>query len=241
MKKLIPLATHLPYYLNHEKELVDLFILLYQKHLMNEALDINVYGMPHLGSQALLQKYLVAEDVSNFAMDGLLEDEARYLTQAWRFNNGKRGTHFLNTFLKCVWGNDFEIHQLWQHKDEEYPHGLVTRAEIDEMGDDVGNYFLTSRLRIALIGASSRRFLPEIAQSLDKMLPARLFVWQIGSSIRSRQQINLNASAQTFSTFSGRAERADLEPLSILSGIQTNIAAQTYSVFNGIAKESTNV
>ena len=172
----------LPLKLSHEAnqseaELKRLFDVMWQM-LQSRAADVNVYGAPHLGSRDLLLKYLVSQNLTNFNAEALEADKARYLTQAWRYRNPKRGTHFLRTFITMLWGTDFEIAQLWQKKSGVYPQDLKTEAEIKEISGSLNDYFLTSRLRVVLHGKQGY-FPSDLARSLNKLLPARLFVHDI--------------------------------------------------------------
>lgn len=187
MNTLIPLRkshSHNTY----EDELKQLFIRLWQNHLSGKARDVNVSYTPHLGSKTLLNRYLVSQDISNFNVASLNDDEMRYLSMAWKYRNGKRGTHFLHTYIKCLWGVDFEILPLWQKKSGTYPQELKTEQEITEHNEHLADYFLTSRLRIVLYGDNGY-FSTEIARSLNKLLPARLFVQEVNRSIDATTQL----------------------------------------------------
>ncbi len=177
MKDLIPLQQSAEYD-QLEAELKALVISLWQKNLADRALDVSLHGMPHLGSKDLILKTLKQDGIANFNTINLTEDNARYLLMAFHHCNQKKGTHFLETFLKCTWGNDFEIHQLWQKKDVEYPKALKTEQEISDEGLDGNDYFLTSRLRIEL-GNSGTVFPSDIAKTLRSTLQAKLFVADI--------------------------------------------------------------
>lgn len=186
MKELIPLQrshSHNAY----EYELKQLFITLWQRHLLEKSHDINVSHVPHLGGKTLLNRYLVSQNISNFNSASLLDDEMRYLAMAWKYRNSKRGTHFLSTYIKCLWGVDFEILPLWQHKNAPYPT-VKTEQEIIENREQLNNYFLTSRLQVVLYGDSGY-FSTEIARSLNKILPARLFVQEVNRSIDAQTEL----------------------------------------------------
>lgn len=154
-----------------EAELKDLFIQLYTNLLSETADDINVYGAPHLGSFSLIER--------NVDMDGLTalrettEARIRYLFTAWRHRNPQRGMHFLRTYLACIFGENAEAAQLWQRKDEDYPTALKTEAEIAADGDDLNDYYLTSRVRVD-IGSD---LLPDqLARSMRSAVAARILL-----------------------------------------------------------------
>jgi hypothetical protein len=128
-----------------EAELKALVIKLFDDHLRVQVDDINVYGAPHLGSFPLVER--------NFSQDGLAvlrqSDEAalRYLFKAWRHRNPRRGTHFLRTYLQALFGSVFTVEQMYQEKAEDYPQSLHSKGDILARGDDLDDYYLTSRLR----------------------------------------------------------------------------------------------
>lgn len=131
-----------------EQELKDLFVQLYDEHLREQADAIHLYATPHLGPLDLVARYVNA--------DGLVllrdadESRMRYLFNAWRHRNPKRGLHFLRTYLRVLWGGYRVAEQLWQRKDSPYPTALKTRAEIGAAGESESNYYLTSRVRVDL-------------------------------------------------------------------------------------------
>lgn len=154
-----------------EAEMKDLFIKLYEDFLRETADDINVYGAPHLGSFALIER--------NVDMDGLTalrettEERIRYLFTAWRHRNPQRGMHFLRTYLACIFGDNAEAAQLWQRKDAEYPTAVKTASEIDNDGESLDDYYLTSRVRVD-IGSD---LLPDqLARSMRSAVAARILL-----------------------------------------------------------------
>ena len=187
MKTLISLKQSHAYN-REEEELKKLFIALWQQYIFNTASDVNVLSNVHLGSIDLLIRYLISQNIANFNTGSLNEEKARFLTMAWRFNNPKRGTHFLDCYIKALWGNDFEILPLYQHKNLEYTKELKTLPEIEEDKLNINDYFLTSRLRVVLYGEQGY-FSTEIASSLNKVLPARLFVEEVSRSIVGKETI----------------------------------------------------
>ena len=174
MRDLTPLQ-HSAAYDKAEFELKQLTIRLWQKHFADPAQDINVYAAPHCGSRNLILKNLKADGIASFNTANMTFDQARYLLLADRHKNQKRGLHFLRTFIKCAWGNAFEVNQLLQPKHQKYPNGLKTEFEIVDERLNRNDYFLTSRLRIELNGYL-KRFPSDVARSVRSVLAARLFV-----------------------------------------------------------------
>lgn len=181
MKELIPLQQSHAHD-DLEAELKQLVTLLYQKHLMPRVKDVNVTGVPFLGSSNIQTKALIHDGIGNFNSSVLSSEAFRYLILAYKYRNGKRGLGFLKTFLTVTWGSDFEINQLWQKKGGVYPLELKTLAEIEGEDLDVNDYFLTSRLQLVL-SEEVTEFPADIARNLDSTLPARLFITDIFRSI----------------------------------------------------------
>ena len=133
-----------------EADLKQLFIDLYESKLRTEDDEINVMGMPHLGSIGLIQK--------NMRVDGLSllndSDEARmrYIFKAWRYLNKQRGLHFLRLYLRVLYGASQDVAQMWQKKGRPYAEvtALKSEDEIIRDGESESDYFLTSRIRVDL-------------------------------------------------------------------------------------------
>lgn len=182
-----------------EAELNELVVLLYQKYLYERVHDANVSGIPFLGSYELVTNSLVTGNVATFDTSSISDADMRYLLLAYKYRNGKRGIHFLKTFLKCVWGNEFEVNQLWQHKSKTYPLDQKSRNQITEENLNIDDYFLTSRLRISLISEVAQEFPMDVAQMLRNTLPARLFIAEISQEQKSQGNIYIGTYAVAYS------------------------------------------
>lgn len=182
-----------------EAEFKDLLIVLFQKYLFKDGFDCNVMGIPYLGSYELITKHLINGNIANFDITRIAEDDMRYLLLAWKYRNGKRGTHFLKTFIKCTWGNEFEIQQLWHHKETEYPLGLITEEEIEKTGLNKNDFFLTSRIRVNLTQREARDFPYGIAEMLKNTLPARLFISEIVKETSCEAGVSLLGDSTEYS------------------------------------------
>lgn len=130
----------------NEDELRNLFIQLYGDTLKEKADEINVYGAPHIGPFALIEREVARDGLT--VLRTTSEDAIRHLFLSWRFRNPRRGTHFLRTYLGVLFGPVFEISQLYQKKSEPYPTALASANEIGFLGESIADYFLTSRLRV---------------------------------------------------------------------------------------------
>lgn len=189
MRNLTPLArsAELPRardYALAETELKQLFIRLWQDLLSGRAQDVNVYGMPHLGSASLARRVLAQEGVATFPDKSMSDEGARWMLRATR-DGRRRGTALLATLLKLAWGDTFNIQQLWQKKSARYPDSLATLGEIEANGNDIADYYLTSRLRIA-INSPDKPFPQPLREATRSVLPARLMVDTVVNFLSAR-------------------------------------------------------
>lgn len=151
-----------------ESDLKALFIQLYKDNLLQQAEEMTVYGMPHLGQFSLVERLVTADGLAVIRQGD--ESGMRYLYKAWKNRNPKRGLHFLRTYLQVLFGGGFDVAQLWQEKNGLYPEGLKTEGEIALAAEDLDEYFLTSRIRVDL----DTELIPNnVIQSLRTALAAR--------------------------------------------------------------------
>lgn len=204
-----------------EDELRQLFMRLYGETLAEKAAEINVYGAPHLGPFSLIER--------NVAADGLVmrrqDDEAgmRYLFKAWRHRNPRRGTHFLSTYLRVLYGQDFEIQQLWQKTDQPYPSALKSHPELVEAGQSESEFFLTSRLRVDL---NTDELPSRLVASIKTVVPAR-FVIYIRLIRRASGETRLANVATMMTSLQGRGIGLSPRSLVINQTRMTGRAAMT--------------
>lgn len=132
-----------------ETELKALFIALFEDTLRAKERDLNVYGMPHLGSFELVSRFVKEDGLALVNND----DEAamRYLHKAWSGRNPRRGLHFIKTYLQLLWPNRSKAYQTWHRKDqiEAYPAAEMPRAPFFT-GDPEDDHFLSCRV-VALV------------------------------------------------------------------------------------------
>lgn len=127
-----------------EAEMKDLFIKVWTDSLAATADDINVYGAPHLGSFALVERCTDRDGLA--VLRETTEARIRYLFRGWRHRNPERGLHFLRLYLRALFGDAFSVEQLWQRKSAAYPTDLVTTAQAES--EPGAPFFLTSRVRV---------------------------------------------------------------------------------------------
>jgi len=129
-----------------ETQLKALFMSLYTQYIDAGVTELECYGMPHIGSSALIERYIAGDGLA--VLRTTTDDQIRQLFLAWKFNNPKRGTAFLRAYLTALFGSVFTVDQLWCPKTGAYPTDAVSKAELLADGDAVADYFLTSRLRV---------------------------------------------------------------------------------------------
>ncbi|BAW27469.1 hypothetical protein [Pseudomonas putida] len=129
-----------------EAEFKALFMKLFKDRLGDSVNDLAMYGMPHIGSIANIERYISADGLA--VLRTTTVEQIRYLFHAWRYNNPQRGTAFLSTYLNVLFGPVFTISQLWCHKNAIYPEECLAEYEVKSKGGNFNDYYLTSRLRV---------------------------------------------------------------------------------------------
>jgi len=185
-----------------EAELRDLFVRLYEETMSDAAAEINVYGAPHLGPLRLAQRSISADGLS--VLNQMDEPRLRYLLKAWRFRNPRRGTHFLKTYLRILFGEVYEVNQLWQKKAAAYPTYLRTKAEMAVAGESESEFYLTSRLRVDL---TTDQVPDRVASALRNTVPAR-FVLEIRLSQVASSELRTGGALTMVNFFTGSGTSA---------------------------------
>lgn len=218
-----------------EGDLQALFIRLYNETLAPTDDEINVYGAPHLGSLALLQRVFAQEGIS--VLSNITEDGLRYLFRAWRYQNPRRGTHFLETYLRVLFGDVYQINQLYQKIAGTYPNELRTLEEIQLARESESAYFLTSRLRVDL----STSEVPErVISALRTVVPARLVLEvRISQSAISTFEMASCLSMLNFFTATGSSVVADEPAPDTWQYDGVVVSNGDYLVSNGYQVQST--
>lgn len=232
MTKLIPLElSHENGQLEHE--LKNLFISLFEAHIAPRMADVNVYGCPYLGTEQLIRRYLAVNRINAIVDEKIAAknvDKLRYLLQAVIAQNPKRGLSFLKTFIKCLWGSEFDIYQLWQYKNAPYPEMLYEYDEIARDGYSEDDFFLTSRLRIRLRGngADFPETLPKLIQGI---IPARLMIHEVLRRFELETTLQMFSSASVYSFLMGEAiEIMNTEPKDVTAKATAFTGIQNFSI-----------
>lgn len=158
----------LPLRLSHEADAVEadlkqMVIDLFTSDIRELERELNVYGMAHLGPFSLVQRNVSGDGLALYRKSDV--EAMGYLFRAWRGRNGKRGLHFLRTYLQLLWPNAWTAEQMWQPKNKDYPLGAVPRSQIKD-ADPHENYYLTSRVYVSIAEES------ETGQTAVQVIPA---------------------------------------------------------------------
>ncbi|WP_219097580.1 hypothetical protein [Pseudomonas sp. UMAB-40] len=162
-----------------EREFKALFLSLYKAHINDQVDEVALYGMPHIGPDSLVERSLVVDGLAVLRTTTM--EQIRYLFHAWRYRNPQRGTKFLAAYLMTLFGPVFTIDQLWCKKAGEYPADSMTEAEILVAGEDIADYFLTSRLRVDI----ETEIVPERILKAAKTALAARFVLELRAARRA--------------------------------------------------------
>lgn len=206
-----------------EDELRQLFMRLYGETLAEKAAEINVYGAPHLGPFSLIERNVTQEGLAVMRQDD--EPAMRYLFKAWRNRNPRRGTHFLRTYLRALFGEVYDVQQLHQLKEAPYPTRLLSADELVSAGYSESEAFLTSRLRVDL---DTNMVTQRVIRSLQSVVAAR-FVLTIRMARRARTALGVANVVATSSLLSAEGETRLPKQL-FLSRLGTGGVATTASV-----------
>lgn len=172
-----------------EGELKALFLSLYQQHIASKVRELMLYGTPHLASDEFISRELnndglaMLRDTSN--------EDIRYLFHAWRYRNPQRGTAFLRTYLRALFGDVFTIDQLWCPVGGQYPADAMSSGDMALAGIDKADCFLTSRLRVDI----ETKIVPERILAAAKTAVAARFVLELRAARRVSMKIRVGLIA----------------------------------------------
>lgn len=156
-----------------EKDLLNLFIDLFESRLASQVFDVNVLGAAHLGSMELVRKMVNTDGL--VLLDGDREEAAtRYLYRAWKSRNGQgRGFHFLRTYLQMLYPNASDVEQMAQDKALPYPTKLSPLLRSNS-----SDHYSTSRVRV-MIDATKTTWenIEKMTPVLRSIIPARFLLY----------------------------------------------------------------
>lgn len=147
-----------------EADIYQMFMDLVEEYIRSDERDLNVGSAPYLGSFDLVSRNVEVDGLSLINNDD--EPAMRYLYQAWRARNPKRGLAFVDTYLRLLFGDNAEAYQMWQNKDHPYPEKLNYQ--------DDGNSYLTSRVRVLFKDLLDRSNLTEDIRIINPAIKSSL-------------------------------------------------------------------
>ena len=151
-----------------EADLKAAFLQVFEQMVRPGMQDTRTLGIPHLGGPDQFERAAKQEGLSIYR-DATATDDAslRYMLEAWRARNPKRGLAMLQAYLQLMWPNKWRCHQLWQAKEKPYP---LVLSEVDG-----GHHYLTSRVRVEISArALGNITVEQIAPALRSVVPARV-------------------------------------------------------------------
>lgn len=158
-----------------ETQLKALTMEVFQDFIRDNEREMNTFGMPHLGSFAHIERWVKADGLA--MVRGNSEDAMRYLFNAWRSRNPKRGLHFLRTYLQLLWPGGWVVNQLWQRKSAPYPTALYALEEMPPGTTPSDDHFLTSRINVDIVSTEESGVgLASVANSIRSACGAKFVV-----------------------------------------------------------------
>lgn len=188
-----------------EAELKRQFITIFEDVLRTQEREINLFGVPHLGSLSLIERHVIRDGL---ALLRSTDPSMRYLFKSWRARNPKRGMHFLRTYLQLIFPNNWVVSQLWQDKAKTYPLGLTPKSGVEV--DLEKTHYLTSRVRVLIdTEADDAQGVLSTIPALRSIVPAK-FVLEIFLLKQFASEFGLSNGLALggFADFSGAAKPA---------------------------------
>ncbi|WP_227461617.1 phage head spike fiber domain-containing protein [Cupriavidus pauculus] len=113
-----------------ESELKEAFFAVFEKMIRPAERQLNLYGMPHLGGDELIERALKDAGMAIVRRNSV---RSSFLLKAAKSRNPRRGMLFLARYLQSVWPNVWKIDQLWHptEKLDQYPDLAVPPGVLD--------------------------------------------------------------------------------------------------------------
>jgi len=203
-----------------ESEFKALFLSLYKKRIDDKVSEVALYGMPHIGPDSLVERSLAADGLAVLRTTSM--EQIRHLFHAWRYRNPQRGTAFLAAYLQTLFGPVFTIDQLWCKKAGTYPVDVMSEQEIVLAGEQLADYFLTSRLRVDI----ETDIVPERILKAARTAVAARFVLELRAARRTRLVFPIGMIAYGVSVVRGSGTALYQQPV-IESSVTVGPATRT--------------
>lgn len=208
-----------------EAEFKALFLQLYKERVDPGVNELALYGMPHLGSIGIIERYVSGDGLA--VLRTTTVEQIRHLFHAWRYNNPQRGTAFLAAYLNVLFGPVYTINQLWCHKDGNYPVDCLDENEILASGGDLEDYYLTSRLRVDI----ETEIVAERILRAARTAVAAKFVLELRTARRTLSTYGIGIIAHSVSVLRTTGTARYLQPpveSSLTVGAAQHVGAATF-------------
>lgn len=151
-----------------ETVLKAIFIRVIHELFDNTLNDIHHYGMPHLGSPMVVERFTRQDGLAVIRRPQDSDLIMRIIYANWRSMASKRGLAFLEFILIMLWANKWQIVRLYHSykRREKYPKHVV---EIDSPEN-----FLTSRIFVLLDNDIDVNELRQLTPTLQRLVPANI-------------------------------------------------------------------
>lgn len=113
-----------------ESELKAIFMAVFEAQLRPAERQVNLSGMPHLGSAALMERVLKANGLPIIRRD---DTRTAFLMKAAFSRNKRRGMIFLRQYLQATWSNVWKVEPLYHPiaTANEYPQHITPLGTVD--------------------------------------------------------------------------------------------------------------
>lgn len=151
-----------------EDALKAVFIRTIHELFNNTLHDIHYYGMPHLGSPMVVERFTKQDGLAVIRRPQDSDLIMRIIYANWRSMASKRGLTSLEFILTMLWANKWEIVRLYHSyaRRDQYPKHVV---EIDSPEN-----FLTSRIFVLIDGSVDVNELRQLTPTLQRLVPANV-------------------------------------------------------------------
>lgn len=159
-----------------EKDIQAIFIKVFNELYGDIVNDIHHYGMPHLGSPAVIERFTKQDGLAVLRRPSSNDEIMRVIYSNWKSLASKRGLAFLEFVLQMLWADQWEVRRLYHSiaMADLYP----TVATVQPVEDS----FLTSRITISMDSDVDFSEVSELAPTLFRLVPANI-VAQISSEM----------------------------------------------------------
>ncbi|MCU4321770.1 hypothetical protein KTH44_21990 [Acinetobacter bereziniae] len=151
-----------------EQDIKNIFIDVFNELYSNEIEDLHFYGMPHLGSANVVERFTKQDGLAVLRRPDSSDKLMRVIYSTWRSLASKRGFAFLEFLLQTLWANQWKIQRVYHSiaMADLYPT-VATVQPIEES-------FLTSRIMITLDADVDFAEVSELAPTLFRLVPANI-------------------------------------------------------------------